>query len=153
MAHQRAIVIPPYRPKSAACLSNARPESGKCLRVYSAASHRSQLHPTRAATNLRSSTQAPSGGDENLIATPETTVRISCGDKIVCMGLKMGNPSTLDMKNIRIYTVSKNNKKKRITAVLESKNLNGERHSERWDIIYEYPVADPGFPVGGACTH
>ena len=132
MATQEKVpVVHSIRPKSAACLSRTRPESGKYLRVYSAASQRSERHLPSRQDTANSSVATPLD-DENASEAPQkTTVQIKCDGKFVCLGVRMGSSDRLSMKNIKIYTVSKHHKAKQITAVLEGRRLNGSQSSQR----------------------
>lgn len=128
---EKVLVVHSIRPKSAACLSRTGPESGKYLRVYSAASQRSERHlPSRQVT-ANSSVAAPPDGENVSEAPQKTTVQIKCDGKFVCLGVRMGSENRLNMKNIKIYTVSKHQKAKQINAVLEGRRLTGSQSSQR----------------------
>ena len=130
---RKVLVVHAVRPKSAAAFSNlskSGPESGKYLRIYSAASERSRRHLS-ARSLTPSSSQAPSDGENSPDEQPETTVWINYDGKIVCIGMKMGRPKRLNMKNIKIYTVSKHHKAKQITAVLGGKSFSKLKTSRR----------------------
>ena len=129
---EKVLLVHSRRPKSAACLSSTRPESGKYLRVYSATSQRSERHlPSRQVT-ANSSVAAPQDGENASEAPQKTTVQIKCDGKFVCLGFRMGSENRLSMRNIKIYTVSKHHKAKQITAVLEGRRLNGSQSSQRY---------------------
>ena len=131
MTTQQKVLVHSVRPKSAVCLSRTRPESGKYLRVYSAASQRSERHLSLRQITPNSSVAAPSDGENASLKPQETTVQIKCDGKFVCVGVRMGSQNRLNMKNIKIYTVSKHQKSKQITVVLEGRRLNAPGPSER----------------------
>ena len=128
---EKVLVVHSIRPKSAACLSRTRPDSGKYLRVYSAASQRSERHLQSPQVTANSSMAAPPDGENASEAPQKRTVQIKCDGKFVCLGVRINSENRLNMKNIKIYTVSKHHKAKQITAVLEGRRLNGSQSSQK----------------------
>lgn len=144
--HNDSIVLQP-RPKSAACvISPTRPKpatrcqsANRANRVYSASSVIKDFFPGRKLIGPHSSQANVQGSNSTPPSPPASPLQVVQPDKMVCLGVSLsGDMEDQKMKlfhhgaqQIQIYALSKNVKKKRITAVLQPK-VNGSNETQRY---------------------
>ncbi len=141
--HNDSIILQP-RPKSAACvISPTRPKpAARCqsaCRVYSASSVIKDFFPGRKLIGPHSSQANVQSSNNTPPSPPASPLQVVQPDKMVCLGVSLsGDMDDQKMKlfhhgaqQIQIYALSKNVKKKRITAVLQPK-ANGSNERQRY---------------------